>query len=131
MLGKSTSKKVGPGTYNDIQNFKSLRQKPCPVKIKKSVLGEKTKNPWYMYIGNSLVFEPEFTRSFKPKESERASVWHFTTETDQRPWSRMWNTIHSTSIDFRDDSIFAKLRTSNISVNSKWKSKRRSSYKRK
>ena len=134
ILERITSKKLGPGTYEDVQNFSHQKQKPCPVKIKKSILGNKTKNPWYMYIGNSLVFEPEFTKSFNPKESERASVWYYTTDTELRPCSRMWNTIHSTSIEFRHDTSKIKdlkERTNNISAHPNKRPRCQSTTKRK
>lgn len=134
ILERVTSKKLGPGSYEDVQNFRHLKKKPCPVKIQKSILGERTKNPWYMYIGNSLVFEPEFTKSFNPKESERASVCYYTTDTELRPCSRMWNTIHSTSIDVKYESSKIKSlkeRTNNLPANSNKKQRCQSSTKRK
>ena len=123
ILARITSKKIGPGTYDDFQNFRLMRQKPWPTKIKQSVLGDKTKDPWYMYIGNSLVFEPEFSRSFKPKKSEDASIGYNSLNIALRPWSRMWHTIHSASAELKDYSTHQKsninLRETNISIHSK------------
>jgi hypothetical protein len=71
-LAKITSKKLGPGTYKDSENFRSLRQKPCPTKIVKSVLGDDSTDPSYMYVGNHLVYEPEYSRSSSTnKEGKR------------------------------------------------------------
>lgn len=39
--------------------------------MRKSVILGESIDPSYMYIGNHLIFEPEFTRSFKHKEIKK------------------------------------------------------------
>lgn len=109
-LARVTSKKLGPGTYEDFENFKIQRKKPCPTRIRCSVLGEDTKDPCYMYIGNNLVFEPEFSRSFKPKNDNRSVSNYRADNWNKRPCSRLCSTLHNNSIDVCESSIENKNR---------------------
>ena len=76
-----------------------------------------------MYIGDSIVFEPEYSRSFKPKKSEDSTIRYKTNSDILRPWSRMCHTIHSASAELKDYSSNHKqnnnLRPNSISINSK------------
>lgn len=55
--------RLGPGSYNFHENFNTLHKAPCPSVFK---INEKNDNGAgnYIYIGQSIVYDPEMVRSF-------------------------------------------------------------------
>ncbi|CAI2370324.1 unnamed protein product [Moneuplotes crassus] len=73
ILSRVTSKQLGPGAYQDFENFKQLRSKPCMSKFSKSSVSYDSNDPCYIYVGNHLMYEPEFSQSFKKPSQMRSS----------------------------------------------------------
>ena len=51
---------LGPGTYNPLENFVKLTNKPCSTKITKLSIGREGADGQYHYVGDRLVYEPSF-----------------------------------------------------------------------
>ena len=51
---------VGPGAYNDHDCFTKMRKKPTPGKFAQSHFGKDTGQPYYVYVGNSIMIDPTF-----------------------------------------------------------------------
>ena len=111
-LANITSNKLGPGVYRDSENFKFLRQKPCPTVIKKAVLAEDSTDPCYMYIGNHLVFEPEFTRSFKMSAQKR-SASAYSGHPSKRPCTKLCSTLYKQD---EESNLMRRTQTAKIRI---------------
>lgn len=63
---------VGPGTYNDNDAQSKLRNKACPVRLKPITALGKVDSNAYIFVGNSIVYEPRLMTA-----TEKASKEHY------------------------------------------------------
>ncbi|CDW83579.1 UNKNOWN [Stylonychia lemnae] len=71
---KVTGKFLGPGSYNDNDNFQVLKAIPCAAIYRNQSLGREAGRPAFIMIGNNLQYEPKFENIHVQRSKERVSV---------------------------------------------------------
>lgn len=64
---------LGPGRYNDQENFNKLVQQPCSSVMKKisAVPSSESGKPSYIMVGHSMQFEPAFLETMRQRREMR------------------------------------------------------------
>ena len=73
ILANRTGSLLGPGTYNESFAANKLNKSPCIVKIHPFTKFSKLNVDGYIMIGNSTLYEPEFSSVNQKKEKEKFS----------------------------------------------------------
>ena len=74
--GTGESCYLGPGSYNDNENYKKLKSRPCTAVWKKGTHldNEESKKSCYILVGHQIKYEPAFVNNNHKKVIESLQV---------------------------------------------------------
>eukprot|EP00347_Sterkiella_histriomuscorum_P013170 403365740 len=71
---KITGQFLGPGSYNQNENYQKLKAIPCSAIYRNQSMGKETGRPAFIMIGNNLQYEPKFENISTQKSKDRIGI---------------------------------------------------------